>query len=282
VVASAPVVTFPNVPVWDVRPVETLSETHKGADAGAAMPIEARLSLRAGRVQGQVVNHTARAVRDLQLASPSVQVPLVGSLAPGASAAVDAPLNAGTASVLGGKLGIPVPPAVFQPASAQTAVTTMVTLAATEVAVRPGEWALVGQVDRTDTLRVGGERPHSMGQAFVVEPALLASADTAGAAAPARLVSTYGKPPASVVEVFEQPVPRGLTRGVVVTASAQQGKPIGLATAPSIQVYDWSSGTWNAVPAGAALTAGEVAGGVVRVRVSTDGSPVTLALSDAS
>jgi hypothetical protein len=246
------------------------------------MPIEARLSLRTGRVQGQVVNHTARVVRDLQLASPGMQVPLVGSLAPGATAAVDAPMNVGTASGPVGKMGIPVPPAVFQPVSAQTAVSAMVTLAATEVAVRPGEWALVGQVDRTDTLRVSGERPRSTGQAFVVEPALLASADTAGGAAPARLVSSYGTAPGSVVQVFEQPVPQGLTRGVSVLASLQPGKPIGLPAAPSIQVYDWNAGTWNAMTAGAALTAGEMAGGVVRARVTTDGSLVTLALSDAS
>jgi hypothetical protein len=281
-VAGAPAVTFPNVPVWDVRPVETLSVTHLGTDGGTAMPIEARLSLRSGRLQGQVVNHTARTVRDLELVSISVQVPLVASLAPGAAAAVDVPLSVGTTSGLAGRIGIPIPPAVFQPASAQTAVTAMVTLAATEVAVRPGEWALVGQVDRTDTLRVAGERPHSTGHAFVVQPALLASADTAGGAAPARLVSSYSASAGSLAQVFEQPIPQGMTRGVSVVASLQPGKPIGLGTAPSIEVYDWSARTWNAVPAGAPLTAGEVAGGVVRARVTTDGSPVTLSLSDAS
>jgi hypothetical protein len=281
-VAGAPAITFPNVPVWDVRPVETLSETHLGTDGGTAMPIEARLSLRSGRLQGQVLNHTARGVRDLQLVSSTVQVPLVASLGPGATAVVDVPMSVGTASGPVGRIGIPVPPAVYQPASAQTAVPAMVTLAATEVAVRPGEWALVGQVDRTDTLRVSGERPTSIGRAFVVEPALLASADTAGGAAPARLVSTYGASSGPVVQVFEQAVPQGLTRGVAVLASLQPGKPIGVPAAATIEVYDWSARTWNPAAAGAPLTAGEVAGGVVRARVSTDGSPITLALSDVS
>jgi hypothetical protein len=279
-VGTAPAVTFPNVAVWDVRPVETLSIAHQGASPAAAMPIEARLTLRSGRLQGQVVNHTARAVRNLQLVSPNAQVALGVSVAPGATAAVDVPLSVGPASGLGGRIGIAIPSAVFAPASARTAGQAIVSLAATEVAVRPGEWALVGEVDRTDTILVGGERPHSSGRALVVEPAWLASADTAAAAAPARLVSSYGAAPGALVQVFEQAVPQGLAGRVSVSATLLPGKPAGLAPAPAIEVYDWDARTWNAAPAGAPLTAGEVRGGVVRTRVTSDGSPVTLALSD--
>lgn len=281
-IASAPQITFPNVPVWDVRPVQTLTVGHDGAGGGAALPIETRLSLRNGRVRGQVVNHGSRAVRDLRLIGQNGQVALAPSLAPGATAEVDAPLSAGQVSTLGGKIGIAIPTGVFGPASARTAEATIAALAATEVAVRPGEWALIGRVDPTRTLRVGGERPRGTGTALVVEPARLLSADSATGAAPSRLVSSYRTPAGGIVEVFEQPVPQGLTGRVALATSVLPGRSPAI-MASSLDVYDWGARTWRTVSSGspAALTAGEVAGGVVRARVVSDGGgQVVLGLSD--
>jgi hypothetical protein len=281
-VANTAVVTFPNVAVWDLRPVQTLSVAHEGADGGGtAMPVEARVGVRSGRLQGQIVNHTLRAVRDVQLISPSAQVTLTASLAPGATAAVDVPLTVGPAGGFAGKVGFGIPNGVFAPPSARTAGRTMAALAATEVAVRPGEWALVGQVDRTDTLRVGGERPRGTGRAFVVEGVRLLSADSAAAAPPPRLVSSYTSATGALVEVYEQAVPQGLGGGVGLTTSLLPGRPATLA--PSLEVYDQVAHTWRAVNGGAAgspLTAGEVAGGVVRSRITSDGSQVQVSLSD--
>ena len=280
-VANPAGVTFPNVAVWDLRPVQTLSVTHGGEGAGAGMPIETQLRLRAGRLQGQVVNHTSRTVHDVQLISPTAHVALAGSVAPGATAAVDAPVTSSTVSALGGKVGVGIPNGVFAPPSARNAGQTMVALAATEVAVRPGEWALVGLVDRTETLRVGGERPHGSGRAFVVEPARLLSVDSAAAAAPPQLVSTYTSGTGALIQVYEQVVPPGLAGRVTLTTSLLPGKPP--TVAPSLEVYDQESHTWRAVTGSAAaapLTPGEVADGVIRTRVTSDGSQVQVSLSD--
>jgi hypothetical protein len=60
--------------------------------------------------------------------------------------------------------------------------------------------------------------------------------------------------------------------------------PRGGALTLSLEVYDWDARTWRAVRAGgqaAALTPGEVAGGVVRARVTSDGGQVAVSLSDA-
>jgi hypothetical protein len=284
-VAGAPVVTFPNVPVWDVRPVQTLSVTHDGAGGGAAMPIEARLSLRAGRVQGQVANHTSRPVRNLQLVSPAgAQMALAASLAPGATATVDVAMSAGQGSPAVSKIGnIAIPNAIFAPPGGRNAGSTLASLAATEVAVRPGEWALVGQVDPVQTLRIGGERPHGTGRALVVEPARLQSADSAAGAGPPQLVSSYATAGGGVVEVYELAVPPGLTGRVGLASSLMPG-PRGGALTLSLEVYDWDARTWRAVRAGgpaAALAPGEVAGGVVRARVTSDGGQVAVSLSDA-
>ena len=63
---------FSNVPVWDMRPVQTLSVTHPfPSSAGPGMPVETDLRLSQGRIRGRVVNHTSHTVRDLRLLAVS-------------------------------------------------------------------------------------------------------------------------------------------------------------------------------------------------------------------
>jgi hypothetical protein len=275
-VGGAPEVTFPNVAVWDLRSVQTLSIAHDDA-GGGAMPIEARLSLRSGRLQGQIVNHTSRPVRDLQLISTSTQIALAASVAPGTTANVDVPMTAGSPTPVVSKIGIAIPAVIFAPRTAGGAVQAMANLAATGVAVRAGEWALVGQVDRTDTVRIGGERPHTTGRAFVVEPARLLSADAAAGASPARLVSSYTTSSGAVVGVYEQALPPGMTGHVSLGLSVLPGRPSALS--PSLEVYDWDAHTWRTTSG--ALGAGEIGGGLVRARVTSDSGQVVLTLGDS-
>jgi hypothetical protein len=274
-VAGGAEVTFPNVAVWDLRTVQTLSVAHQAADAGPVMPVEARLSLRSGRLQGQIVNHTSQPVRDLRLVSTSATMNLAASLAPGATVNVDVPMAAAASSVVS-KIGIAIPGSVFAPASADGAVQAMYSLASTEVATRPGEWALAGQVPRTDTLTIGGERPRATGRAFVVEPARLLSADAVAGAPPARLVSSYTTASGSVVGVYEQSLPPGLAGHVSLGMSLLPGRPS--MVAPSLEIYDRDAQAWST--ASGTLTAGEVEGGVIRARVTSAGGQVVLTLGE--
>src|SRR5262249_55081994 len=142
-VATTEHVTFPNVAVWDMRPVQTLAIGHL-PDAGPAMPVEARLGVRGGRVGGQGGNPTRRAVRNLQLVSPSgAQAQLAPAVPPGASLAVDAALGQGAPGLPIGK-GVIVGPLVgaaggtaLGPVPPRNGGQAMVALAAGEVAVRP-------------------------------------------------------------------------------------------------------------------------------------------------
>jgi hypothetical protein len=293
-VANPVRVTFANVAVWDMRPVETLTVTHAaGADAGAPMPIEARVGLRGGRLVGQVVNHTARAVGDLQLVSPSgARAALAPSLDPGATATVDVPLAQGAPGLPLGK-GVVGPPIVVAPGVVgsgsgpvppQNGAQALVALASSEVAVRPGEWALVGRVPPSETLLVAGQRPARAGQAMVVEPARLQFADSASTGVgPARLVSGYAAARGGAVDVFEQELPQGLSRKVALGTSVAPGPS--QPSVVAVEVYDWDSHGWRPLGSGTAaiLMAGETRGGVARARVTSDAAgQVGLVLSDVS
>lgn len=291
-VASPAQVTFANVAVWDMRPVQTLTVAHGAGGAGAAMPIEARLGLRGGRVAGQVVNHTGRAVRDVELVSPSgARAALVSALDAGGTVTVDVALAQGGPGLPMGK-GVVGAPIVVAPGVAgyrsgpvppQNGGQALVALAASAVAVRPGEWALVGRVPPSETLRVGGQRPARSGQAMVVEPVRLQSADSAAVgAAPARLVSSYATR-TGAVQVFEQELPRGLARAVGLNTTVAPGPS--QPSVASTEVYDWDLLAWRSLSTGtgSTLTAGETRGGVVRARITAGaGDQVGIALSDAS
>lgn len=269
-----PEVRFTNVPVWDVRPVQTLTIGHPdGGAAGPGMPIDVQLRLEGTRLRGQVVNHTSRTVREVRLVSSTgLQAPLTAALAPGASVAVDVqpsqavPLGKGVA-VVGPFAG----PGGMQPP--QTGRQALLALAASEATGRPGELALVGFTDPIDTLRVEGARPLRTGPAMVVEPVRLRSATSVGQAPPrSRLVSSFPFTSASLVDVYELELPQGLTGHVglspVLTGGVQRD-PAGA------EIYDFDRGTWRSASPGAGggpagtvpLTAGETGHGVVRVRV---------------
>src|SRR5207244_1111298 len=101
-VGTQPEVLLPNVPVWDLRPVQTLTVTHPFASASA--PIEARLRLDHGRVKGEVVNHTPWTLRHLQLFGGSgSDAELAATVRPGATVTVDAAVSLSSSGVALGK-----------------------------------------------------------------------------------------------------------------------------------------------------------------------------------
>jgi hypothetical protein len=281
VVGPRPAVRFSNVAVWDMRTVQTLQVDHPfGAQPDGVMPVEAHLRLQRGRVQGQVVNHTGRTVRDLVVTTPyGTPAALAAALAPGATASVDVPLPpvpvvyTGKAVAVPGAAPGPVGPLPQGPQNARQA---LVTMAAGEAAGRPGELALVGFTDPVDRLRVDGGRAGGSVRAVLVEPVRPEQADALAAAPPVpRLVSSLSTGGPGAVDVFEFDVPSGLAGRVAVA-------PQGTAPGSSIDVYDWARHAWRPLAAGG-LGPDQTGPGVVRVRVRNGvAGQVPVGLSDVA
>jgi hypothetical protein len=269
-----PGVLLANVPVWDLRPVQTVTVTHPfSSGPGSAAPIEAHLRLDRGRIKGEVVNHTPRTVHGLQLLTGSgAGAPLVSTLGPGATATVDGSLSPGVWAGPPGKGVISVGLGAADP-TARDARKALVALAASRGAGRPGELVLVASTDAIDTLRVEGGGMATSGRAELVEPVRLQSADSVAAIPPVgRLVSSYVSGGQDLVDAYELDLPPGVSGRVALTWAAAGPSQ----TAASIEVYDWDLHTWRLLPLRsnpgqappqALLTRAETATGVVRVRV---------------
>jgi hypothetical protein len=110
--------------------------------------------------------------------------------------------------------------------------------------------------------------------AAVVEPFEVQAADSlAGIAPRQRLVSSYSGDGDGLVDVYDFDLPQGLTARPALNYTLLE---TGSATVRSVEVYDWDSRTWRALPkqqvpvraqAPASLAAGEVSQDTVRVRV---------------
>ena len=287
-IAPRPEVRFPNVPVWDVRGLQTLSMTHTHVGDTAAMPVDARLRLAQGRVTGQIANHTSRTLRDLMVASSSGSgATLVTALAPGATAGVDAALSQGPAVPVtkGGPVTVrPVPGG-----DARSQRQALIGLAATQAATSPGGLALVGTTDPVGDLRVEGRPPARTALAVLTQPLRLESADSlASAPPPARMVGSFSGGGSSSVDVYELQLPPGLSgrvalQSAIVSNGIQQ-------YGQAQEVYDWTSGSWQPLPSPnmpglsptTTLTPSEINQGVVRVRIAEDSlHQVAIAVVDA-
>jgi hypothetical protein len=278
-------VLLSGVPIWDVRPLQTLTVARAfppGPDT--AMPIEVQLRLEQGRIKGQVVNHTSSTVRHLQVVSPSgTAATLAASLGPGATVAVDAQLTQAPGMPAGkGPLGngVAVGPGALPTESGSQA---LVALAVSQAASRPGDLALVGSSEPVEALSIQGEHAARSTRAIVVEPVRLGSADSLATLPPsARLVSSYTAGGHHQLDVYELELP-GPLAGHVGLSSLFTGGPQSLAS--QADVYDWDAGLWRPLivqsgPGRASsampLTAGETSHGVVRVRVQESSPGLTV------
>ena len=271
---SRPQVLLGNVAVWNMQPVQTLSVSHPYAyEPRGSMPVDVQLNLRKGRLQGAVVNRTSHPISDLELVSASgTELTLAGSLGPGASIPVDLPFSQTLTGAAGGPAGTTAPAVRGLSDSSRD---SLIRLAASQASSHPGELAVVGFTKAIDSLSVEGGRPSGASVAAVVEPFQLLAADSLSGLAPrARWVSNYFADDSSQTDVYDFDLPPGLTAPVglsydMLQAATQTG-------VTDVAVYNWDTHSWRSLPkqaipsrsqAPVALAPGELAQGVVRVRV---------------
>ncbi|HZU17777.1 MAG TPA: hypothetical protein VFD01_14400 [Candidatus Dormibacteraeota bacterium] len=272
-IGSHPDVLLSNVPVWAMRGLQTLSVGHPFSyQPGQAMPIEARLRLQKGRIQGTVVNHTSRSLSDVVLVSGSgPQVVLASGLGPHASVSVDAPFEQDLGSLPNAR-GAPVP---VRDASQSTRDAVIRLAASQAISGRPGDLAVVALTGASDSVLVDGEHPGRSALAAMVEPVRLQSSDSLLGMAPRpRLVSGVSSGDGtSQVDVYDLELPAGLTSTPALGYTFVDSPD---PTVQSVEVYDWGTHSWRPLPKQqlplrsqqpVTLNPGEVQGGVVRVRV---------------
>ncbi|MBO0682020.1 MAG: hypothetical protein J2P45_02600 [Candidatus Dormibacteraeota bacterium] len=283
-------VIIPNVPVWEMRAVQTLSISHLAGLRGAGLPLAASLTVKGGRITGSVTNVSGLRLRSVRLASASASpVDVAPELGPGASVTVDAALPSASSAGLG--KGIPGPGVSFCGPGVpcgQTAARSFLNLAAQQAAAGPSQLALVAQTDPIDA--TGGKTATAAGstRALLIQPVGISEADRLGGLTPlGRLVSSYPAPGGGgQLDVYELALPPGtLTGGITLNTTFYQP------AAQPAEVYDWDAGTWkaSAQPGGPGaatptrLSAGETRDGIVRVRV-VENSPgqVGLSLNDSA
>jgi hypothetical protein len=269
-----PEVQLSNVAVWTPRPVQTLTVTHPSSSpAQPTYPIDAQLQIQKGHVIGRLFNLSQRMITDLELVSASgSEAVLAPRIAPGASAAVDVQLSPGPT----GPIATSRDSAGSVPGVSDNSREAMIRLASSQaVNGVPGALAVVGFTQATDSISVDGAQPGRSVVAAMVEPVTMQSADAlAGIAPRPRLVSNYGSADGSTqVDVYDFDLPPGLTAPSVLS---YQMPDMSQPNVRSIEVYDWNSRTWRAMPkqpvnarsqGPVPLNPGEVASGEVRVRV---------------
>jgi hypothetical protein len=145
---------------------------------------------------------------------------------------------------------------------------------------RQGVFSLVALTESYGGLQVDGTRAARASVAAIVEPVTLESADAlSGIARRPELVAQNDTTPYHY-DVYDMTIPTGYSGGVKIQYIAYPAAPnptVGFQyPVQSVEVYDWSSGSWRALaqaPAGQPsralnvdLKAGEQLGGVVRVR----------------
>ena len=272
---TRPEVLLGNVAVWNMRTMQTLSVSHPYSyEPRQSLAVQAQLRLEKGRIQGKVVNLSSRPITDLELVGASgSEAVLAGTLAPGSATTVDVDMSSSSSavSIAGGRTDLrPVR------GLSETSRQSMVRLASSQaLSGRQGELVLVGFTDAIDATRIEGERPGRSGVAAIVEPVQLQSADTLTGVAPrARLVSTVLDGGAGgEFDIYDFDLPAGLSGPVGLNYSLLDAAS---QSVRAMDVYDWGAHSWVSLPRQSlatrgqgpmSLTAGERAGGVVRVRV---------------
>lgn len=242
-----------------------------------AVALEAHLRITQNRVTGTVRNSGDRPVEELSLVGGSGQLATIASdLPPRATVDVDAPLSAA-----GQATPFPTQRTVYGSGGTDYKRQSLLRIAqGTAVTGHPGDWALTGLTDPSGGLVVDGGRPSHSGLAALVAPVALESVDSLSFAPPPLALLSDSAVPYHY-DVFDLEVPPGYSGPLKLTYDATSGagvnSPAAQAPVRSIEVYDWTSGTWRPLPATAsgasarsvtaALAAGE-APGMVRVRVN--------------
>ena len=254
VTGANPVVSLRNVAIWSARDLKT----DAGSRAGVA--VEARLRLENGRIAGTVSNRGRTTVRRLTLFATDGRTAILAALlAPGATLAVNAPLQA-----------IAAPDAAAAPgdkvSTTMSAAAAMVSSPVTEVQ------GLAGIVDGLPGFRVDGLLPtRSLLAAFAL-PVTLESVDALPAGwSAARVVASNGLS-ASPVTIVDYQLPRMQTPGDLKISAGNPsavGSLVLPGQRPKVEIYDWSTAGWSAADLSQPflLSAGMRGPDLVRLRV---------------
>jgi hypothetical protein len=265
-------VLFANVAVWAMRPMQSVTVTHpSSSDTRQTLPIDAQLRVEKNHVVGRITNLGSRPLRGLELVTASgSEATLAPALGSGASATVDVDLSASSAGAIA-STAQPPPSLKGVPDNVHAG---MIRLASSQaLSGRTGEMAVIGFTTPTDSIQVQGSRPGRNAVAAVVQPLQIQGADSLASIAPrGRLVSNFTGDGSGQVDAYDFDLPQQLTSPVGLSYSMLDSPQ---PTVHAVDVYDWSNHSWRSLPkqgptksqGPVALTAGETAGGVVRVRV---------------
>lgn len=280
---SRPELTVNGVAVWSMQTVQTLAVTHQPVAVEAHVAITGNTHLHA-----TVVNRSPYTLERMEIvaAETGAVAPLPGSLAPGAGITVDSELVARGATSLQPIKGGPSPGPSTAPAAAGKKDSVIGLAASEAVTARPGGYSLVAVSAPLGSLQVGSQRPSRSSLAALIAPISVDSTDSLPASGlRARLVSSYFGSLKLSVDVYDLAIPAGyggaprLGFQLPVQTAGQR------LTVQSIEVYNWSDGSWRSLPRqGAAnqssatdLLPGELAGAMVRVR-ATESNPESAAI----
>jgi len=293
ILKRVPEVVLRNLALWSSRAFKT--ESFQPAHP-SQLALEAHLSLQGTHITGTVTNHGKTAVQRLALATTSGQrAELAANLAPGATLKVDRALaTAPVAWPYTCGVGVNVRscqiaacPDNASCASSGTPSSSAASQSLREVAVeqaaaadlfsRTSDFqALVAVVDTKASLTVEGSPPGRKAVAASVAPVKLEAVDKLlpGWATAQPLISISNSNRQTDVYDFELPATVGgpLVIDEVGSAGIAQGKPFFRQPLVTYEVYDWAKGDWVTFDPSkpAVLTGGETAGGVVRVRTTSD------------
>jgi len=238
----------------------------------AGVALEAHLRLSGAKLVGTVTNLGPEPLSKLQAHLPGgMRADLAAELAAGATVTVDGPLVATSAT----------------PAADRQSQALDPLLDGWAAQMSPGRLTLSALAPAGGNDLGPGVRQKSSNRVVAV-PADTETADTfdAGFGAPRLIATNAGNGShAGGVAVYDLRVPAGMTAPVSLSVPKIRqyvlgnGRPAASAGIPQTDAYDWQTGTWRALPndgPNRPLTPGEVAGGVVRVRVSpsNDKTPV--------
>jgi hypothetical protein len=286
-VSGKPMLQIQAAAVWSMRAAQSLSLTHQ------PVAIEAHLGRSGSHLVGSLANRGQRPLGTLwAVTGVGEQAEIASSLAAGQTIQVDQELSSasgtvkpmqpgGSISVPGGAAGANAQSTTWQdgsltPEAKRAAVLRIA--AGSAVSGDPYEISLVGLTDPTSTIQVSGGHLTRYTIAAVVIPVRLDTVDAVGNTSPlARLVSTVQARPNEFVDAYDLAFPAGVKGRLDLLYTLTTTK--GMGGVRAVEVYDWSAGTWRALPdpvlrapvlqgtARDTLRPGELQNGLVRVRV---------------
>jgi hypothetical protein len=266
VVGNPPQVKLHGVNVWEANDIQTIS-----VQPGSPV-IEAQLMFSQKVLTGTIRNQSSSPLRDVRIAPAGYSTSSVLlDLLPGQTARVAVALDALTAVAPAGAISSGCIGNVNTEIGRDDCVLNAAALAGGAL---PGQVNIVALVNPLAPVTVDGAAPHHGAIAVLIQPVLLTSSDglVAGLGS-ARLVSVYHSSP-NYVDAYDLDLPStsATTYSLRYQSAGANAYPPNVVGSSSVEVFDWSTGTWRKLPSGnqatAKLTAGETSGGLVRVRVS--------------